>query len=373
LEDAVDGPPALDSLPVTILTGFLGSGKTTLLRRALSDPGLADTAIVINEVGEIAIDHYLVDIVEGGVVELPGGCLCCAVREDLARTLRALIERRDAGDVRPFGRVVVETSGLADPAPILYTLGADPMLDQRLRLGRVVTIIDAVTGAATLARFAEAARQAAIADALVISKTDLAPFGDALAAHLAALNPAAERIVGTADNPPEEVLFSGSSPAPRVRGTMRSMVEAAELAGPGRLASQATSAASGGASHEGPHAAHTHGLATFTLVLQAPATELQFAIALGRLASDRGYDLLRVKGILGFADRPEHPAIVQAAQHTMFTPEWLDGWPDADRRNRLVFIVHEMAPEEILDRFAFAAPTLATPPLAVAAAHPLHR
>src|SRR6186997_2169148 len=204
-----------DTLPLTLLTGFLGSGKTTVLRRALTDPAFSDTAVVINEIGEIAIDHYLVDFVEGQVLELPGGCLCCAVREDLAETLRSLIERRDAGEIRRFGRIVVETSGLADPGPILFTLGTDPMLDQRLRLARVVTLVDAVTGADTLARFAEATRQAAIADALVISKTDLAPFGEALRVRLDALNPGAERIVGAAASDPAPILFSATeSPRP---------------------------------------------------------------------------------------------------------------------------------------------------------------
>ncbi len=170
---------ARPSLPTTVLTGFLGSGKTTLLRRALADPRFADTAVVVNEVGAVAIDHYLVDFVEGAVLELPGGCLCCAVREDVAQTLRDLVDRRDSGTIRPFRRIVIETSGLADPAPILYTLGADPLLDARLTLGRVVTVVDAGgRGATTLARFAEATRQAAMADALVISKTDLAPVSD---------------------------------------------------------------------------------------------------------------------------------------------------------------------------------------------------
>src|SRR3954467_6944964 len=203
----MNGAPAFDPIPLTLLTGFLGSGKTTLLRRALRDPAFSDTAVVINEIGEIAIDHYLVDFVEGQVLELPGGCLCCAVREDLAETLRGLIERRDAGDLRHFGRIVVETSGMADPGPILFTLGTDPMLDQRLRLARVVTLVDAVNGADTLVRFAEAVRQAAVADALVISKTDLAPFGDALRARLNALNPGAERIFGAAASDPATVLF----------------------------------------------------------------------------------------------------------------------------------------------------------------------
>src|SRR6201982_1738065 len=149
-----------ETLPTTVLTGFLGSGKTTLLRRALVSPALADTAVIINEIGEIAIDHHLVDYVEGAVLELPGGCLCCAVREDLARTLRDLLDRRDAGEIRPFRRIVIETTGLADPAPILFTLGADIALDHRLHLSAVVTLVDAAQGAGTLDRFAEAARQA---------------------------------------------------------------------------------------------------------------------------------------------------------------------------------------------------------------------
>src|SRR5204862_2739765 len=156
----------------------------------------------------------LVDFVEGSVLELPGGCLCCMVREDLAQSLRSLIERRDAGEIRAFRRIAIETSGLADPAPILFTLGADPMLDQRLRLGRVVTLVDAVEGAQTLDRFAEAARQAAVADALVVSKTDLAPFSADLAERLDALNPGAERIHGAEITDPAAVLFAPSQPNP---------------------------------------------------------------------------------------------------------------------------------------------------------------
>jgi G3E family GTPase len=328
----VESGPAHDGIPTTLLTGFLGSGKTTLLRRALAAPEFSDTAVVINEVGEIAIDHYLVDFVAGSVLELPGGCLCCAMREDLAKTLRDLIDKRDAGEIRAFRRIVVETSGLADPAPILFTFGTDPMLDQRLRLSRVVTLVDAVTGAATLERFAEAARQAAVADALVISKTDLAPFDAALAARLEALNPGAERILGTAATEPASVLFGSHPHHPGFRGNDGSEV-----------------------SH---HAVHTHGVATFTILLDGAIGRLDFARALGGLAQDRGNDLLRVKGLVRFADRSDRPAVVQAAQHAMFTPEWLDAWPDADTRSRLVFIVQDIAPDEILARFAFARASL---------------
>jgi G3E family GTPase len=342
----VDSAPVLDSVPVTVLTGFLGSGKTTLLRRALTAPAFADTAVVINEIGEIAIDHYLVDFVEGGVFELPGGCLCCAVREDLAQTLRSLILKRDAGEIRQFRRIVIETSGLADPAPVLFTLGADPMLDQRLVLRRVVTVVDAIAGATTLERFVEAARQAAVADALVISKTDLAPFGEALAARLVALNPGAERILGAAAADPAAVMFAGS----RQRGTIMAP----------------------------PTVAHSHGIAAFTIVLDGAVSRLAFARALGGLAQTRGNDLLRVKGIVCFADGSGRPAVVQAAQHAMFAPEWLDDWPDRDHRSRLVFVVHDTVSgelqHEILDRFAFAAPQIIGP-LDVQrslAAHPGH-
>jgi len=323
---------AFDALPVTLLTGFLGSGKTTLLRRALGAPSFSDTAVIVNEIGAIPIDHFLVDFVEGSVLELPGGCLCCMVREDLAQSLRHLIERRDAGELRPFRRIAIETSGLADPAPILFTLGADPMLDQRLRLARVVTLVDVIEGASTLDRFAEAARQVAIADVLVISKTDLVPLGPALAERLDALNPSAERILAADTDDPAEVLFARESPSPASR----------ERVGEG----------------DGTAHTHSHGIRVFALELREAPTRLDFARALGGLARDRGNDLLRVKGIVEFADRLGRPAIVQAAQHAMFAPEWRDDWPDADHRSRLVFIVHDIGPEEILGHFAFASPAL---------------
>jgi G3E family GTPase len=328
------GPP--ETMPATLLTGFLGSGKTTLLRRALVSPALADTAVVINELGEIAIDHHLLDFVEGDVLELPGGCLCCAVREDLARTLRNLLERRDAGDIRRFRRIVIETTGLADPAPILFTLGADPMLDHSLHLARVVTLVDAVNGASSLDRFAEAGRQAALADILVITKTDLSPLGPDLLRRLDALNDRADRIVAAEAEDAGPILFGALSKQA------------------GRSAVPATPALSS--------TAHTHGIDAFGVILEGAFTRLDFARALGSLARERGTDLLRVKGIVCFADRPDRPAVVQAAQHAMFAPEWLEDWPDQDRRNRLVFIVHDIPRYEILGHFAFACPLPFPPP-----------
>jgi G3E family GTPase len=324
---------APETLPTTVLTGFLGSGKTTLLRRALVSPALADTAVIVNEIGEIAIDHHLVDFVEGSVLELPGGCLCCAVREDLARTLRGLLKRRDAGEVRQFHRIVIETTGLADPAPILFTLGTDPMLDHALHLSRVVTVVDSVNGADSLDRFAEAGRQAAVADTLVITKTDLAPLRPDLVRRLDALNGRADRILAAETAGAGEVLFGGPT---------------TEQAG--RSAAPALP--------EEPVTVHTHGIDAFAVVLEGELSRLDFARALGGLARERGTDLLRVKGIVRFSDRPARPAVVQAAQHAMFAPEWLDDWPDADRRSRLVFIVRDIPRAEILAHFALAVPAV---------------
>src|SRR5580704_13010492 len=242
--------------------------------------------------------------------------------------------RRDRNRPSPrrFRRVVIETTGLADPAPILFTLGADPILDQSLHLARVVTLVDAVNGADSLDRFAEAGRQAALADTLVITKTDLAPLGPDVVRRLDALNDRADRILGAETEDAGLVLFGR-------RDRPASPVMPAE-----------------------PVAAHTHGIDAFGVILEGELSRLDFARALGGLARERGADLLRVKGIVRFSDRPERPAVVQAAQHAMFAPEWLEDWPDQDHRSRMVFIVHDIPRGEILAHFAFARPHPFPPP-----------
>jgi G3E family GTPase len=319
-------PP--EPLPISVLTGFLGSGKTTFLGRLLTRPDMGDTAVVINEFGAVGLDHLLIEAADQEILELPNGCVCCAVRQDLAETLYNLLRRRARGEIACFSRIVLETSGLAEPSPILYTFSADAFLEHSLRVDSVVTVIDAVAGAATLARYPEAMAQAAGADRLLLTKTDLAAPSADFVTRLEELNPMAE-LIDSARADPVSILFGGTvTVLPRKQ---RFLAEAV----------------------------HAHGISAHVMTLRQPMTRLQFAMALGGLARDHGEDLLRVKGIVGFADRAGGPAAVHAVQHTMYPPRWLDRWPSADETSRLVFIVRNIAPAVLLDHFASADPVFA--------------
>ncbi len=318
-----------EAIALSVLTGFLGSGKTTLLSRVLSVPDLSDTAVLISEFGAVALDHHLLDAAVDDVVELPNGCTCCAVRQGLADAFYRLLRSRQAAGRPPFRRIALETSGLADPGPTLYTLSADAFLEASLRLDRVVATIDAVLGAATLDRYPEAVAQAAVADLLLLTKTDMTSVPDDLVQRLATLNPLAP-IVDARDADTSALLFGGSPkalPRPRLQAT----------------------------------AVHAHGIYALSVRLRQPMSRLGFAMALGGLARDHGEKLLRVKGLVEFSDRPGGPAAIHAVQHTLYPPRWLERWPDSDRASRLVFIVRDLEPDEILRRFADGEPACLDP------------
>jgi G3E family GTPase len=321
-------------LPVTVLTGFLGSGKTTLLAALLRRPELARTAIIINELGEIGLDHDLVRV--GGddsAMLLPSGCVCCTIRSDFADTLRELFQKRVRGQIPEFDRIVLETTGMADPAPILHTLISDPITAARYRLDGVVTTIDAVHGEAQLDRHREAVKQAAMADRIILTKTDLAdPAATArLIARLAAINPAAKPVLAVRGAvEPAAILASGfGAKGPEVEAWL-----AAEANRP--------SEHNHDHHHHGldPHR-HGDGIDSFSLSFEAPLDWDKVATALDRLASFAGEKLLRVKGILNIAGS-DRPVVVQGVQHLFHPPELLDAWPGPERNSRIVFITRDV-------------------------------
>jgi G3E family GTPase len=338
-----------EPLPVTVLTGFLGAGKTTLLNGLLRRPELRRAALVINELGDIGIDHDLVRTSDEQVVELMTGCICCAVRGDLARTLHELWRDRVRRRVPEFDRVVIETTGLADTGPVLQTLAADAVLDDRYALGGVVTVVDAVNGMATLATHPEARSQAVAADRLVLSKTDLATAEGlaGLELRLRHLNPSAPllRVAPGAVDP--DLLAPVYGSAARVLEWL-------------------------GHAHHGPHH-HDDGIRTFALRHEQPVAAATVADFLGLLTELRGPDLLRVKGLVALVEQPDRPLVVHVVQHLIHEPFPLAHWPSADRATRFVFITRHIPEEPVLQLWhalvgAPAAPQPASAAMAAASA-----
>ncbi len=287
---------------MVIVTGFLGSGKTTLISRLLRHPELGETAVIVNELGEVAIDHHLLRRVDERTLVLKSGCVCCSLRGDLADELRDLLSRRTRGEIPPFARVIVETTGLADPAPIVYTLLSEPVVRHHYRLETVVTTVDAVHGV----REPESVKQASVADRLVVTKTDMAEPGAVreVEERLARLNPAA---------PILEAVFGAIEPD-RLFGSFERDLRELSLD------------------------EHTHrdDVRALVLFLDDELDWTAFGIWLTMLLQARGPDFLRVKGLLNVGDAG--PVLLNCVQHAVQPPVHLEAWPDEDRRSRLVFI-----------------------------------
>lgn len=336
-------------IPVNVITGFLGSGKTTLLQDLMASPRLRNTAVLVNELGEVGLDHHLLSHVAEGALLLDNGCICCAMRGDLQEALRGLFSSRERGEIPPFERVVIETSGLADPVPIAFTVVAEPVIQHHFRLGNVITVVDAVNAPAQLERHPQSAKQIAVADRLVVTKTDLCPPSQAtaLGRSLSRLNPAAPQFRTAADPIDPDVLliedvYDEASKQREVRRWLDG--EAGEL---GR-----------GTPHGHGHGTDD-GISSFCLIFDEPLDWTAFGIWLTMLLNRRGEDVLRVKGMLNVVDAAT-PVLINGVQHIVHPPVHLGAWPDADRRSRIVFIGRDL-PRAHLEASLAAFNALANP------------
>jgi len=327
-------------IPLTVLTGFLGAGKTTLLNRLLKDPALSQTAVIINEFGEIALDHLLVEYVGDNMVVLQSGCLCCTMRGDLVDALETLLRDLDNNRCK-FSRVLLETTGLADPAPVLHTAMAHPYLVMRYRLDGVVTVVDAVNGETTLDEHAEAVKQAAVADRIVLTKTDLASpeQRDRIVARLRKLNPAADILDAAKGEATAERLMNCGlyDPARKIPDVKK------------WLAAEAYADAHDHHHHDvNRHDAH---IGAFVLTSDAaiPAGALEMFLEL--LRASHGAKLLRIKGIVKLAEMPDTPVVVHGVQHVFHPTARLERWPDDDHRTRLVFITRDLPERTVRELF----------------------
>jgi len=331
-------PSAL--IPVTLLTGFLGSGKTTVLNHVLKQPEMAATAIIVNEFGEIGLDHLLVERASEDVVLLNSGCLCCTVRGDIVDTLTNLFVDRVKGKVPFFTRVAIETTGLADPAPILHTLMTDPIVAARYMLDGVVTTVDAVNGAATLDRQPEAVKQAAVADRLLLTKTDLGEPAarEEIEVRLKALNPSAPIVPAARGAVDPALLFNIGFYDPATKSADVGRWLRAEAFGTEHA-------------HEHEHIdvnRHDDRIRAFCITRERPISWAALSAWLDGLAAMRGEDLLRLKAIVALSDRPDQPVVLHGVQHLFHPPVLLPEWPSEDHRTRMVFITRDL-PQEMIE------------------------
>jgi len=338
-----------EPIPLTVLTGFLGAGKTSLLNRLIHDPALAETAVIINEFGEVGLDHLLVRPIRDGVVLLQSGCLCCTLRGDLVDALEQLLRDLDNGRA-VFRRVILETTGLADPAPVLQTAMAHPYLVLRYRLDGVITVVDAVNGAATLDAHMESVKQVAVADRIVLSKTDLVAAtenGRALAARLRALNPAAPILDAAAgEATPERLLGCGLfDPNRKIPDVARWLAAEAYADSESRRSGPPDEAHD----HHHHHDVNRHDerIRAFSFASEAAIPAAMLEMFLDLLRSVHGPNLLRLKGIVKLAETPDRPVVIHGVQHVFHPAVQLTGWPDSDRSTRIVLITRDLDPATV--------------------------
>lgn len=355
---SVEIPPAgtKSRIPVTLVTGFLGCGKTTLINAALRSPELAKTVVVVNEFGEVGLDHQLFASSSNSVVVLENGCLCCTVRSDLIGTLNSLYHARQAGEIPAFDNVVIETSGLAEPGPVLQAFLSEPTLDGLYRVASVLTLVDAVNWAGTAEAHEESVRQVALADQIRITKLDMIN-GDRQngssrirldlrrinpSAEIAEVNSSSQAIAKLLTSPGFDTADPRSDPRPWLN------VQAYHAAADDHNACVSD--------HNHPlhdhmesHDLRAKGIENFVLTRETPLTREEAQFLLDGIAQNLGSGLLRVKGLVNIAEEPGRPAVIQGAQHLLHTMSWLDRWPDGDHRTRIIFITQGIPKENLKD------------------------
>ncbi|MFF0946895.1 CobW family GTP-binding protein [Rhizobium leguminosarum] len=356
-----------DRIPVTILTGFLGAGKSTLLNRILKDPVMKDAAVIINEFGDVGIDHLLVESSGDSIIELSDGCLCCTVRGELVDTLANLMDAVQTGRVKPVKRVVIETTGLADPSPVMQAIMGNPVIATNFELDGVVTVVDAVNGLQTLDNHEEARKQAAVADRLIVSKKTMAEATDGLEKRLRALNPRATMMdADSAEAGSAAVLVNGLyDPATKIADVGRWLQD--EDAHEARHNHDHGRDGHHHHDHHGNHHGHHHhdhahqdphdvnrhdaSIRSFSIIEEKPIDPMALEMFIDLLRSAHGEKLLRMKAIVSVSDRPDRPLVLHGVQSIFHPPVRLAAWPGEDRRTRMVLITRDLPEAFVKDLF----------------------
>lgn len=356
----------MDKIWVTLITGFLGSGKTTLLNTLLEHPDMSQAAIIVNEFGEIGLDYDLVERSDENVIQLANGCLCCTVKSDLIDTFRDLYIQRNAGTIPFFDRVIIETTGIADPAPVLQIILTNPMIFNHFALDGVVTTVDTINGVSSLDRFPECVKQAAIADRLIITKVDMVENDKQikiLEERLRVLNPAAPIIATTTQDANPSDLFGTGIFDPTTKALdfdnwlQADAYENQEVSEPAGTAlaipDKEALAYYEKYGHSPAEVDHHHdpSINSFVMVKENPISLNTLSMFLEGLTKEAGPDLLRVKGIIHVHERPDQPAVIQGAQQIFHSIDWMDKWPSDDKRTRIVFITRNIDQEYIEETY----------------------